>query len=410
MKWNTWLLAAFGMLAAFGLSLEAVAATPNGVDDKTIYVGGVLDLEGQSRGLGQGMRDGIEAAFRGVQVRGRSLKYVTVNDSYTPELTVRGTQQLIDSGIFAMLGNVGTPTAKVALPILAENDIPAVGFFTGAGLLRPGVGDVINYRASYIEEAAAVIDQALDNGMDVDQICAYVQNDAYGMAGVEGIKVALKKRTKTRQIIERLDQILAMDGDNPARNHIGPVGVYQRNTLTSRDGYESLKHWEQQNNVQCRLVISVGTYNAVGRFVGYSRYKGEDWLVSAVSFTGADNIKNVLTQFGVQDRFIMTQVVPPLDEKLPIIREAKAALGSDFGYVSLEGYIVGKMFVAILNNMEGELNRSNFVKAAKGNSFNVGGLDLSFRRNNQGSTLVSTTYFNGTSYVDMDAALWKSLL
>lgn len=410
MKWNTWLLAAFSALAALGLSLEAVATPRGGVDDKNIYVGGVLDLEGQSRGLGQGMRDGIEAAFRGVQVRGRSLKYITVNDSYTPELTVRGTQQLIDSGIFAMLGNVGTPTAKVALPILAENEIPAVGFFTGAGLLRPGVGEVINYRASYTEEAAAVIDQALDNGMDVEQICAYVQNDAYGMAGVEGIKVALKKRTKTRQIIERLDQILAMEGDNPARNNIGPVGVYQRNTLTSREGYESLKKWETQNNVECRLVISVGTYNAVGRFVGYSRYKGEDWLVSAVSFTGADNIKNVLTQFSVQDRFIMTQVVPPLDEKLPIIREAKAALGSDFGYVSLEGYIVGKMFIAILNNVEGDLTRSNFVKAAKGNSFNVGGLDLSFRRNNQGSTLVSTTYFNGTAYVDMDAALWKSLL
>ncbi|RLT92818.1 MAG: branched-chain amino acid ABC transporter substrate-binding protein [Ketobacter sp.] len=403
-------MAAIGSLATLSWSLPGVAAPRAGVDDKTIYVGGVLDLEGQSRGLGQGMRDGIEAAFRGVQVRGRSLKYVTVNDSYTPELTVRGTQQLIDSGIFAMLGNVGTPTAKVALPILAQNEIPAVGFFTGAGLLRPGEGDVINYRASYIEEAAAVIDQALDNGMDVDQICAYVQNDAYGMAGVEGIKMALKKRTKTRQIIERLDQILALDGDNPARNNIGPVGVYQRNTLTSRDGYESLKHWEQQNNVQCRLVISVGTYNAVGRFVGYSRYKGEDWLVSAVSFTGADNIKNVLTQFGVQDRFIMTQVVPPLDEKLPIIQEAKTALGSDFGYVSLEGYIVGKMFIAILNNVEGELNRQNFVKAAKGNSFNIGGLDLSFRRNNQGSTLVSTTYFNGAAYVDMDAALWKSLL
>ena len=403
-------MAAFSALAAFGLALEAVAATRTGVDDKTIYVGGVLDLEGQSRGLGQGMRDGIEAAFRGVQVRGRSLKYVTVNDSYTPELTVRGTQQLIDSGIFAMLGNVGTPTAKVALPILAQNEIPAVGFFTGAGLLRPGVGEVINYRASYIEEAAAVIDQALDNGMDVDQICAYVQNDAYGMSGVEGIKVALKKRTKTRQIIERLDQILALEGDNPARNNIGPVGVYQRNTLTSREGYESLKKWETENNVQCRLVISVGTYNAVGRFVGYSRYKGEDWLISAVSFTGADNIKNVLTQFGVHDRFIMTQVVPPLDENLPIIKEAKAALGADFGYVSLEGYIVGKMFVAILNKVDGDLTRSNFVKAAKGNSFNVGGLDLSFRRNNQGSTLVSTTYFNGTAYVDMDAALWKSLL
>lgn len=404
-----WMLAGLCSVLAL-LPITATAAQTSGIDDKSIYVGGVLDLEGQSRGLGQGMRTGIEAAFKNVKVRGKTLKYITVNDSYTPDLTVRGTEQLIDTGIFAMVGNVGTPTAKVALPILAKNDVPAVGFFTGAGLLRPGVGDVINYRASYIEEAAAVISQALDNGVDVDQICAYVQNDAYGMAGVEGIKIALKKKSKTRKIIERLDQILAMEGDNPQRNNIGPVGVYQRNTLTSRDGYDSLKNWEQKNNVQCRLVVSVGTYNAVGRFVGYSRYKGEDWLVSAVSFTGADNIKNVLTQFGVQDRFIMTQVVPPLDQDLPIIQEAKAALGDEFGYVSLEGYIVGKMFVSILNNIQGPITRSNFVRAAKGSEFDIGGLSISFRRNNQGSTLVSTTYFNGSSYVDMDEALWQSLL
>lgn len=397
-------------LASLGFTMNALCGETSGIDDNTITVGGVLDLEGQSRGLGQGMQLGINAAFKGVKVHGRSLKYIAVNDSYTPDLTVRGTQQLIDAGIFAMLGNVGTPTAKVALPILAKNDVPAVGFFTGAGLLRPGVGEVINYRASYIEEAAAVIDQALDNGVEVDQICAYVQNDAYGMAGVQGIKMALKRKSKTRKIIDRLDQILELEGENPDRNNIGPVGVYQRNTLTSREGYESLKNWEQQNNVQCRLVVSVGTYNAVGRFVGYSRYKQEDWLVSAVSFTGADNIKNVLAQFGVQDRFIMTQVVPPLDQDLPIIKQAKAALGEDFGYVSLEGYIVGKMFVAILNNVQGDLTRSNFVRAAKGSTFDVGGLRLSFRSGNQGSSLVSTTYFNGSTYVNMNEALWRSLL
>lgn len=394
------------------LSLQAQAARQdaNGVSTDTIRVGGVLDLEGQSRGLGQGMKAGIEAAFKDVRIRGHKIEYVTINDSYTPELTVRGTQALIDSSIFAMIGNVGTPTAKVALPILAESNVPAVGFFTGAGLLRPGVGDVINFRASYTEEAAAVIDQALDHGVEPAEICAYVQNDAYGMAGVEGIKQALSKKAKTRTIISALEQILAMEGDNPARNNIGPVGVYQRNTLISRDGYESLKHWEQSQNVQCKLVVSVGTYNAVGRFVGYSRYKGESWIVSAVSFTGADDLKNVLTQFGVNDRFIMTQVVPSLDDNLPIIKEARQALGDNFGYVSLEGYIVGKMFIAIMNNIEGDLTRANFMSAAKGQSFDIGGINLSFRRGNQGSTLVSTTYFNGKSYVTMNDALWRNLL
>jgi len=55
-----------------------------------------------------------------------------------------GSSKQASKGVVAMLGNVGTPTARVSLPILAENKIPAIGFFTGAGLLRPGVGDMID--------------------------------------------------------------------------------------------------------------------------------------------------------------------------------------------------------------------------------------------------------------------------
>lgn len=397
-----------------GLTLSFIAAFPViaeiGVERDRIIVGGVLDLEGQSRGLGQGMKLGIETAFSGVYIQGKRIEYVTVNDSYTPSLTVKGTEELIDQGIFAMIGNVGTPTAKVALPILADNDVPAVGFFTGASLLRPGVGNVVNFRASYIEEAAAVIDKALRNGVQPTEICAYVQNDAYGMAGVEGIKIALESRPRTRKIIKALDELLEMEGDNPPRNGVGPVGVYQRNTLTSREGFESLKQWETEQDVQCKLVVSVGTYNAIGRFAGYARYKGEDWIISAVSFTGADNFKEVLTKFGVKDRIVMTQVVPDLNADLPIIQEAKQKLGDNFGYVSLEGYIVGKMFVEIMKDIKGEITRNKFLSATKGKSFDMGGIKLSFNRGNQGSSLVTMTYFSNNDYASMKENVWADLL
>ena len=104
---------------------------------------------------------------------------------------MEATRKLLEQGVFAVLGNVGTPTAKVSLPVLAEDGAPAVGFFTGAGLLRPGVGEVVNFRASYVQETAAVIRAAIQSGVPASGICAFVQNDAYGMAGVGGIKRAL---------------------------------------------------------------------------------------------------------------------------------------------------------------------------------------------------------------------------
>jgi len=378
----------------------------NGVTETVIRVGGVMDLKGDSRGLGEGMRNGIEAAFEDVTVKGRRLEFTPMNDNYSPPKTVESTVKLLDEGVFIMLGNVGTPTAKVSLPILAEKNVPAVGFFTGAGLLRPGVGDIINFRASYVQETAAVISSALSSGLKATEICAFVQNDAYGMAGVAGIKRALSGRAGTEEIVPLLDEIMAMTGANPPRNNVGPVGVYRRNTLYSRDGYDSLKNWEASAGTTCKLVVSVGTYTAIARFAAYSRNKGDDWFVSAVSFTGADNFKTALNNFDVKDRVIMTQVVPLLDSDLPIVAQARKALGSDFGYVSLEGYIVGKLFIAGVENIKGPITRERFVKAIRGKRFNIGGLKLDFTQDNQGSDMVALTYLSEDGYRPLRRSDW----
>jgi ABC-type branched-subunit amino acid transport system substrate-binding protein len=369
-----------------------------------------MDLEGDSQGLGQGMRVGIEAALNGEQVKGRKLELIAVNDFYNPDTTIEATQQLLDQGIFVMLGNVGTPTAKVSLPLLAKHNVPAVGFFTGAGLLRPGVGDVINFRASYVQETAAVIDAALTSGIKPGEVCAFVQNDAYGMAGVAGIKAALAGHADAGPILEKLDDILDLPGAEPRRNGIGPVGVYRRNTLYVRDGYDSLKAWENLNGLGCRLVVGVGTYTALANFSAYALQKGEQWLMSAVSFTGAENFTTALANYDISSGIIMTQVVPPLSAKLPIVAEARTALGEDFGYVSLEGYIVGKLFVAALENIKGEITRENFLNALRGKRFDLGGLAIDFSDDNQGSDYVSMTYLNDGGFEPITIAEFTNVL
>lgn len=400
------------VIAVLSLLLAGIntASAETGVTPSKVRVGGVMDLEGRSRGLGQGMRAGILAAVEGVEVNGRTIEYMTLDDSYTPQKTIESTRQLLDEGVFVMMGNVGTPTAKVSLPILAENNVPAVGFFTGAGILRPGVGDIVNVRASYVQETRHVIDAVLEAGAMPREVCAYVQNDAYGMAGVEGIKRALAEREGTADIIRVLDEILAMEGENPARNGLGPVGVYTRNTFEARDGYLSLKSWQEEHGVSCKLVVTVGTYNAIAQFAGYSRYKGEDWLISAVSFTGADNFRDALREMRIEDNVIMTQVVPHLSGSLPIVEEARAALGDDLGYVSLEGFIVGKMFLEALRQVEGPLTRQSFLDAILGSRMYLGGVLLDFTTDNQGSDLVVPTILRDGQFANMQDTDWSGLV
>lgn len=380
-----------------------------GVTDRLIRIGGVMDLEGRSRGLGLGMKAGIEAAIRNQRVGGRRVEFVTLNDSYTPSKTIEATKALVTQGVFVMIGNVGTPTAKVSLPILAQSKVPAVGFFTGAGLLRPGAGDIVNYRASYVQETAAVIRAAIDAGVNPSQICAYVQNDAYGMAGVIGIKRALGALPGTEIMTKTLDVILQQQGENPPRNDLGPVGVYQRNTFTSRRGYQSLKNWEQVSNAPCKVVVTVGTYNAISKFAAYSRYKGQDWIISAVSFTGADNFHNALADAGINDRVIMTQVVPPLDSKLAIVTEARQSLGEQFGWVSLEGYIVGKLWLSAMQKVKGRITRAKFLDAVLGRRLDLGGLNLDYSNDNQGSDLVVLTSLTPDGFKPMSLSAWDAL-
>jgi ABC-type branched-subunit amino acid transport system substrate-binding protein len=379
-----------------------------GVTKTTIQIGGVMDLKGDAQGLGQGMKTGIEAAIRGERIKGRKISFTALNDFYDPKHTLDATKELLKQGTFVVIGNVGTPTAKVSLPVLAQNKVPAIGFFSGAGILRPGTGDIINYRASYVQETAEVINAAIVSGLSPSNICAFVQNDAYGMAGVEGIKHALANQPGTQDVVKVLDRILTMEGENPERNNIGPVGVYLRNTLRSREGYLSLKRWEEKTGNSCRLVVTVGAYAPIAAFAGYSRYKNEDWFISAVSFTGADNFKEALRKYRVNDRIIMTQVVPSLDSDLPLVKKAlKAIEPSQYGYVSLEGYIVGKMFVKIVSDIKGEITRENFLKAVRGRKFDLDGLMMDFTEDNQGSDLVLMTYLDGDNYRKMKHNDWK---
>lgn len=411
-KWfNTSLLAV--MLWATS-SVFLTATAEEGVTDNEIVLGGVMDLDGRTRALGGGMKTGIEAAIKGQSVAGKDIVFKTLNDSYTPEKTIEGTNTLIKEGVFLFAGNMGTPTAKVSLPLLAEKKIPAVGFYTGAEFLRKTKGDVINFRASYAQETKNVVKEALKRGIPPNAICTYAQNDGFGMEGVKGVREALAEAPDTAAIVATFDKVLEMEGENPQRNNIGPIGVYTRNTFTAREGYDSLKNWEKQQNTQCRVVVTVAVYEPAARFIAYSLSKGEPWVYSAISATSAEDFLNILNSFhSTNAKIIMTQVTPASDSDLPIVQDAHKALGANYGYVTQEGYIVGRLLLYGLKKLEEEnkpITRSNFMQAIIGQQFDLGGLNMDFTNDNQGSDLIAMTVLNNGKWAPMRDSNWTTWL
>lgn len=95
-----------------------------GVTDDQILFGQSAALGGPAADLGTEMRRGILAAFeetnRAGGVNGRRLELRSYDDRYEPELAIANTRKLIDDDhVFALIGEVGTPTSAAAEPISA---------------------------------------------------------------------------------------------------------------------------------------------------------------------------------------------------------------------------------------------------------------------------------------------------
>lgn len=144
--------------------------------------------------------------------------------------------------------------------------------------------------------------------------------------------------------------------------------------------------------------------------MGYARYKNEPWIFSSVSAAAGD--RHVLLKGkNVADRVIATQSVPPLDSPLPIVMEARKALANNLNTISLESFIVGRLFVAIMQAIDGPLTRENFLKAARAQPYDIGGVKVDFTTDNQGSDYVGLTFLRDGRFVPATlqevAALFK---
>jgi ABC-type branched-subunit amino acid transport system substrate-binding protein len=251
-----------------------------------------------------------------------------------------------------VIGNVGTPTAVVALPYALERKMLFFGAFTGAGLLRNDPPDryVFNYRASYAEETSATVHYLVKvRHLRLNQIAVFAQQDAYGDSGFSGVAKAIR----------------ALGGDDNAILRLN----YQRNTVDVDDAIEQLK----KSRIPIRAVIMVPTYRAAAKFIEKTRDLYPNMIYTSVSFVGSTALANELMLLG--KRFatgvIVTQVVPAVEGHSSLVLEYRSTLAKYFpgepsDYVSLEGYIAGKLMIEALKRNGPQLDTERLVATLEG--------------------------------------------
>jgi ABC-type branched-subunit amino acid transport system substrate-binding protein len=355
-----------------------VAATPalaeDGVSADKIIFGQAAALDGPASALGQGMKLGLDAAFAEANkaggVKGRKLELKSVDDGYEPTKSIEVVKKLLaEDKVFALAGAVGTPTAAATLPIATAAGAPFIGAFTGVESLRePYKPLVVNVRASYYEETEAMVEH-LTKDLGASKIAIMYQDDAFGQAGLAGVKKALEKR----------------------KMELAAEGTFERNTTAVKGALLAIRKADPD------AVIMISPYKPAAEFIKLAKQIKLATTFVNISFVGSDALAKELGAGGAGT--VVTQVVPfPRDASVPVVARYQAALKAvggeaEPGFVSLEGYLVGRTIVAALEKIDGEPTRKSFVEAVqKSGGFDLGGLKLAYSAvSNRGSDQVFLT-------------------
>ena len=345
-----------------------------GVSATRVLFGQSAAFTGPAEELGTNMRLGINAAFHEANeaggVHGRSLELFSLDDSYEPEKAVTNTLRLIEEArVFMLIGAVGTPTSRSATPVSVAAGVPYLAPFTGAEFLRTlGPQNVINVRASYNQETEEMVAR-LTEDLGITRIAVMYQDDSFGRAGYQGAVSALRRR-----------------GMSP----VG-TGLYTRNTTAVKTALLDVQ------SALPEAVIMVGAYEPVAAFIRWARRLGMDTQFINISFVGSNALARELGPEGAG--VFVTQVVPfPNDLSQPLVSAYRSALSSYEpralpGFVSLEGYLAGRLAIAGLQGCGRDLSRRCFLNSlTSAEVIDVDGFTLGYGEDdNQGSDTVFLT-------------------
>jgi len=336
----------------------AALALPALAQDKNIVLGQSAALTGPAAQLGIQLRAGAKIYFDAVNaaggVNGHRIELVSLDDGYEPERCKANTERLIRDNVFALFGYIGTPTSLAALPLVNEAKIPFFAPFTGAEALRdPFSRYVFHVRASYFQETALIVKQLLE--LNLRKIAVFYQDDAYGKAGFEGVRRALKA------------------------NNLEPVaqGTVVRNSVDVAQAVKSIvPQWPD-------AIVQVSAYKSCAAFIREARRAGYGGTFFNVSFVGTQALADELGKEG--NGVVVSQVMPfPFSTSIGISREyleamRKAGADAKPNYSSMEGYLAAKVFTEGLKRAGANPTRDTLVAGLESiQNASFGGFNVSF--------------------------------
>lgn len=171
------------------------ASTEVGVTKSSVTIGGTFPLTGVAAPGYSEIPSGIKAYFDYVNaqggVHGRKIKFLVRDDAYDPTKTSQVTNELVlKDNVFAMLGDLGTPTHSAVVDFLNSQKVPDL--FVSSGSIEWGNDpkarpETFGWQPDY-EIEGKIIGQWVKQNMPKAKVGLFLQGDDLGRDSEKGVR------------------------------------------------------------------------------------------------------------------------------------------------------------------------------------------------------------------------------
>lgn len=174
------------------------------VNPPSIVLGMSLPFTGVASINAHQFREGSRILFESVNasggVHGRRIELLILDDKFDKEVVVQNARKLVDQGVLALFGFMGTPGIVEVSKFVNENKVPLIGAVSGAPIVKdPSNRYVFVVRASFAHEASSAVEIGATTG--VRSWGVVYQDDGQGRAALSGVTASLV-RQKLAPLVE----------------------------------------------------------------------------------------------------------------------------------------------------------------------------------------------------------------
>ncbi|HYW56303.1 MAG TPA: ABC transporter substrate-binding protein [Polaromonas sp.] len=353
-------------ILASGLTTAAVLANPAvfaqaAKGPRKLVVGQSVPLTGAADQIGLAYLNGAKLYFDAINAKngaaGHKIEVKALDDGYNPTKAAANAKQLVDEGVDALFGFVGTASCDAAFAAAKASNTLFFAPFAASDTLRDAaLSNVFHVRPALADEAYKMARHCAT--LNQDRIAVFAEDDAMGRAGLAAVNQALVDLKRPPIVASAFAPVNSAKVDAAVATLV---------------------------KAQPQAIIQVSLFNTSAAFIRAMRKTGFAGQFLNFSVVGIDPL---FTALGKEiGGVVISQVVPsPRSAGTPIIKEYLDAVNltdQSPSYESVEGYIAARTFAEGVRRSAaggGRVDRSGLQKAFESmTDYDVGGFRVNLR-------------------------------